>query len=73
MFKIEVWIPPVRNADGRIVRAGHWKRSGDQHEEKEAAELMRGLASKGFITKADSEGVELRGHPKWFSRYSKKI
>ncbi len=68
VFSIEVWVPPAGGLLSRTVRAGHWRRTPDLHEEAEAEELMRGAAREGVLTRSSHGGVEMRGHPLWFSK-----
>lgn len=70
-FKIEVWIPPVRDSSKKIVRKGHWQQSPEEHSEEKAEELMRALARKGLVTRAIAGEVQLVGHPLWFAKLKK--
>lgn len=60
MWSVEVWVYPVRDPNGRLLRQGTWKGVGSADTFEEAKEAVIEIAEKHGIARASQEDAEMR-------------
>jgi hypothetical protein len=60
VFKVESWIPPVRDENKKIIRSGFWKKEKSVDSEEEAKTIVKSHTGTGKVVRAVSENIEIR-------------